>query len=167
MPVALEEAHHLALEQRRERAGAVLRRQVRGSARAQRFARRRILSRGTRDVPERQVHLRRRVVRQTAKDGLHLARPGPSADHAIGDGVAHDSRQDDPDEPRKESRRERQDEPLVGVEPVGGGLGKANLRDGTVELAKHSLSRRVRPQHRANRVLRRTGVERCADEAYS
>ena len=106
-------------------------------------------------------------MRQTAKDGLHLARPRPSADHAIGDGVAQDSRQDDPHQPRKESRRERQDEPLVGVEPVGGGLRDANLRDGTVELAKHSLSRRVRPQHRANRVLRRTGVERGADGAYS
>ena len=159
MPVAFEKSGQLLLELGRECSGAVLRRELGGRPRAQRIARRRILTRGPRDLPEPEVHLGRGVVGKTAKDSLQVARSCAAAEHAARERVAQHAGDHDADQAGKEPRREGEDELLVRVEPLGRRFRDRDTRNSSIELGQHSLSRGVRSQHRAHRALRRTGAE--------
>src|SRR5205814_9680779 len=132
VPVAFEKSGQPLLEPGRERSGTVLRRELGGRPRAQSIARRRVLARRVRDLPEREVHLRRGVVRKTAKDGLQLARSRAPADHAARERVAQNAGDHDADQAGKKPRWEGEDELLVGVEPLGGSFRKANARNSSI-----------------------------------
>src|SRR6266702_3814520 len=91
VPVAPEEACQLSLEKRRERACAVLSRKIDGAPRVERVARHRIIARAARDLPQREVHLGRGVVRQTAKHCLQLPGSRVAFEEAIRECIARDS----------------------------------------------------------------------------
>ena len=159
VPVALQERLELALQEGRQVAAAEGRAEVGGLAVGERRPRRRVFAGTRREGPEIEIHLCRRVERQTAQQRPELVVARNAAEQPPGEVVGEETGADQRDEPGEHPRRPRQEQALERIKPLLRRVERAGVEThGLVHVTQQAFARRVGPQQRAHQHRRRPGV---------
>ena len=151
VPVALEEGGELSLQERRQRARAVGRRELLGRSLRERGACGRVGAYASRERPQGEIHLGRRIEWEAAQDRPQLVLRRPSPEDAARRVVRDESRGDHRDEPRERASRPPEQESLEAVDPLARALDRSDAHaHELVDLPEQALACRVGTEQRAH-----------------